>query len=275
MTVVKKRRCDPAYVFLSLIVNWFVVEQLSRRAILGRYRGTILGLLWSLIAPLLMLSVYTFVFGTILEVRWTDQKGGNLEFAAILFSGMLVHSILAECLTQSSGLIWNNPQYVKKVIFPLECLPWVTITSALFQGIISSGVLFIYLILVNGSVPWTILYLPIPLIALSVFCIGIGWLISSTAVYLKDIAQIMGLLTTILFFMAPILYPKTALPIAFQNLLYLNPITFIIEEYRAILLWGSSPNWTGLFVYMLIAFTFSWLSLCWFQKVRRGFADVL
>jgi len=269
------RRSDLAYVFASLAEHRFVVAQLSRRAILGRYRGTMLGLFWSLFTPLLLLAVYTFVFGTVLQIRWVDQGGGNLEFAAILFSGMLIHGILAECLTQASSLISANPQYVKKVVFPLEALAWVTVIGAFFQGLVSTCVLGIYLLFVNGAIPWTIVFLPLPLFSLGLVCLGITWLVAATAVFLKDIAQVAGILTTILFFMAPILYPKTALPEQFQIFLYLNPITFVIEQFRDLALWGRLPNWTGLGIYTAAALVFSWGSLAWFQKTRRGFADVL
>jgi lipopolysaccharide transport system permease protein len=269
------RRSDPGYIFASLVEHRFVVAQLSRRAILGRYRGTMLGLFWSLFTPLLLLAVYTFVFGTVLQIRWVDQGGGNLEFAAILFSGMLIHGILAECLTQASSLISANPQYVKKVVFPLEALAWVTVIGAFFQGLVSTCVLGIYLLFVNGAVPWTIVFLPLPLFSLGLVCLGITWLVAATAVFLKDIAQVAGILTTILFFMAPILYPKTALPEQFQIFLYLNPITFVIEQFRDLALWGRLPNWTGLGIYTAAAFAFAWGSLAWFQKTRRGFADVL
>ena len=268
-------RADLAYILTSLVKHRFVIGQLSRRAILGRYRGTVLGLFWSLFTPLVMLGVYTFVFGKVLEVRWPDQGGGSLEFAAILFSGMIIHGILAECLTQASTLIASNPQYVKKVVFPLEALPWVTVISAFFQGLISTGVLVAYLLIVNGSLPGTAILFPLPLFSLTLVCIGIGWLIAATAVFLKDIAQLTGILSTILFFMAPILYPKTALPEGFQNILYLNPITFVIEQFRSVVLWGEMPDWSGLGIYTAVALIFCWGSLVWFQRSRRGFADVL
>ncbi len=268
-------RADPLYIPGSIVEHRFVIGQLAKRAILGRYRGTVLGLLWSLVTPLLLLAVYTFVFGTILQVRWVSQSGGNAEFAAILFSGMLVHGILAECLTQASTLIVANPQYVKKVVFPLEALPWVTVISAFFQGVISTGILLAYLFFVQGGIPWTAVLFPIPLFILAFVCIAAGWLISATAVYLKDIAQMMGLLSTVLFFMAPILYPKTALPVEFQNLLYLNPLTYIIEQFRAVVLWGELPNWNGLALYGIASVAIAWMSLAWFQKTRKGFADVL
>ena len=268
-------KAPPSYVLGSVLSNRFVVGQLAKRGIYGRYRGTLLGLVWSFITPLLMLGIYTFVFGSILQIKWPDQGGGNLEFAAILFSGMLIHSLFAECLTQAPTLILANPQYVKKMIFPLESLVWVTLATAVFQALISVAILIFYLLLVGRDVSWTILLFPIPLAGLCLFCIGVGWLVSAIGVFVKDIAQVTGLLSTVLFFMAPILYPKTALPEQIQTFLYLNPITFPIEQFRVLVLWGQSPDWIGLAIYFSAAFVFSWATLAWFQKVRTGFADVL
>ena len=263
------------YVGTSLIYNRFVILQLARRAILGRYRGSMLGMLWSLFTPLLMLAIYTFVFGTVLKMRWATQEGGTLEFAAFLFSGMIVHGVLAECLNQSATLISGNPQYVKKIVFPLEVLPWVTVISAFFQALISLFVLVGYQFIVEGSIPWTALLLPLPFAALALVCVGVGWFVSAAAVYFKDIAQVAGILTTVLFFMAPILYPKSMLPQTFQPLLYINPITFVIEQVRDLLLLGSSPNWGWLLIYFGCALLFARVALGWFQRTRQGFADVL
>ena len=205
-------RTDFVYIFQSLGQHRFVISQLAKRAVYGRYRGTVLGVLWSLLTPLLMLGLYTFVFGSVLKIRWPDQGGGQSEFAAILFSGMLIHSMFAECLNRASTVVVSNPQYVKKIVFPLEALSWVNLFSALFQALISTAILVSYLLIVKGAVPWTVVFFPLAFLALTLFCIGVGWLISSAAVYVKDIAQVMGLVSTVLFFMAPILYPKSALP---------------------------------------------------------------
>ena len=268
-------RVDPFYVFDSLREHRFIIGQLSKRAVRSRYRGTLLGVLWSLITPMVMLTIYTFVFGMVFNVRWVSEGSNNLDFAAILFSGMIVHSIFAECLTRAPTLITSNPQYVKKVVFPLETLPWVTLSTAFFQGMVSIAILMGYLIFFAGGLSWAVLLLPIPLAALVPFCLGAGWLISSAAVYVKDIGQLMGLVSTVLFFLAPILYPKTALPEYLQGFLYLNPITVVIEESRKVLLWNEPLNWGVLAIYFACGLLFAWLSLVWFQKTRKGFADVL
>jgi lipopolysaccharide transport system permease protein len=174
-----------------------------------------------------------------------DQEGGTLEFAAFLFSGMIVHGVLAECLNQSATLISSNPQYVKKIVFPLEVLPWVTVISAFFQALISLFVLMCYQLIVEGSIPWTALLLPLPFAALALVCIGVGWFVSAAAVYFKDITQVAGILTTVLFFMAPILYPKDALPQTLQPLLYINPITFVIEQVGIFCCWVVALTGAG------------------------------
>ncbi|MEK9743928.1 MAG: ABC transporter permease, partial [Gammaproteobacteria bacterium] len=263
------------YVFDSLRQHRFVIGQLSKRAVKSRYRGTLLGVLWSLITPMVMLTIYTFVFGMVFDVRWTEKGASNPEFAAIIFSGMIVHSIFAECLQLAPTLITSNPQYVKKIVFPLEALPWVTLSTAFFQGLFSAAILIAYLLFLGGGVSPYIVLVPIPFLALVPFCLGVGWLASSAAVYVKDIGQVTGLTSTILFFLAPILYPKSALPDVFQYLIYLNPITVVIEESRKVLLWGEMLNWTALGIYFVFGLAFAWVSLVWFQKTRRGFADVL
>jgi len=260
---------------VSLVTNRFVVQQLTRRAILSRYRGTFLGILWSLLTPILMLTIYTFVFGFVLEIRWPVQEGGHAEFASILFSGMIMHSLLSECMMQSTTLITSNPQYVKKVVFPLEALSWVTTSTALFQAIISIGVLFAYLIIIGHSFSWRVLLFPLPICGLFMMCIGIVWYVSAAAVYFKDLGHVMGVFSTILFFMAPILYPKDALPEELLPFLYLNPITYPIEQFREIVLWERAPDFKGLLIYFIVAYLFSRLGLLWFQRSRRGFADVL
>jgi lipopolysaccharide transport system permease protein len=262
-------------IYSSLVANRFIIHQLARREILSRYRGTIFGILWSLLTPMLMLAIYTFVFGFVLEIRWPVQAGGHAEFASILFSGMIMHSFLSECLMQSTTLITGNSQYVKKVVFPLEALAWVTTSTALFQSIISIAVLFVYLIVIGHEFHWVVLLFPLPVCALYLMCIGIVWFVSAAAVYLKDLGHIMGVVSTILFFMAPILYPKDALPNELLPFLYLNPITYPIEQLRDIVLWNQAPDFAKLSIYLVSGFLFSWVGLLWFHRARKGFADVL
>jgi lipopolysaccharide transport system permease protein len=259
----------------SLVSNRALVYQLTRRHIQIRFRGAALGVLWSLVTPIVMLAMYTFVFGTILKVRWIEQQGGNLEFATILFSGLIVHTYFSECLQHSVDLITSNRQYVKKVVFPLTSLAWVAVLTSLFQAAISTAVLLLYLILAQNTLHWTIIVIPFLLFPLMLIALGASWFISATAVYLRDISQMIGLITLALLFVSPVFYPVSSLPEAFQPFLYLNPITWVIEQVRGAILWGELPDLVGYIKYTVIAFLIAWLGIVWFQRLRPGFADVV
>ncbi len=259
----------------SLISNRALVYQLTRRNIQIRFRGAALGFLWSLVTPVLMLAMYTFVFGIILKVRWIQQEGGNLEFATILFSGLIVHTYFSECLQHSVDLITSNRQYVKKVVFPLTSLAWVAVLTSLFQAAISTAVLLLYLVLAKNTLHWTLIAVPFLLFPLMLIALGASWIISATAVYLRDISQMIGLITLALLFVSPVFYPVSSLPEALQPLLYLNPITWVIEQVRGAILWGELPDLEGYIKYTVIAFLVAWLGVVWFQRLRPGFADVV
>ena len=259
----------------SLISNRALVYQLTRRNIQIRFRGTALGILWSLVTPILMLVMYTFVFGTILKVRWIQQQGGNLEFATILFSGLIVHTYFSECLQHSVDLITSNRQYVKKVVFPLTSLAWVVVLTSLFQAAISTAVLLLYLMLAQNTLHWTLIVVPFLFFPLMLIALGASWIIAATAVYLRDISQMIGLITLALLFVSPVFYPVSSLPEALQTLLYLNPITWVIEQVRGAILWGVLPDLVGYINYTVIAFLVAWLGVVWFQRLRPGFADVV
>ena len=252
-----------------------LIWQLTRRDVVGRYRGSLLGLLWSFLNPIFMLAVYTFVFSVVFQARWGPASESKVEFAAVLFAGMIVHSLFAECLNRAPGLILGNVNYVKKVVFPLEILPWVAMGSALFHAAISVLVLLIFFAWTQQYLYWTALLLPVLLLPLVLFTMGLTWFLAATGVFLRDVGQTTGVVTTALLFLSPVFYPVSALPEAYRPLIYLNPLTFMIEQARGILLWGTMPDWSGLGAYLIFGFLTAWAGLFWFQKTRRGFADVL
>jgi lipopolysaccharide transport system permease protein len=219
--------------------------------------------------------MYTFVFGAILKVRWVQQQGGNLEFATILFSGLIVHAYFSECLQQSVDLITSNRQYVKKVVFPLTSLSWVAVLTPLFQVVISTAVLLLYLLLTERALPLTIIAVPFLFFPLILVAIGASWMIAATSVYLRDISQMIGLITLVLLFVSPVFYERSSLPEALQPLLYLNPITWVVEQVRDAILWGKWPDLVGYIKYTAVAWIIAWLGVSWFQRLRPGFADVV
>jgi lipopolysaccharide transport system permease protein len=262
--------------FLSQWRNRQLIAQMTKREVVGRYRGSVLGLAWSFFNPILMLSVYTFVFSVVFKARWGANGGeSKASFALFLFVGMIVHGLFAECINRSPGLILSNVNYVKKVVFPLEILPSVAMGSALFHTFISVVVLLSAQLLLNQRFPWTIVFLPMILLPLLLATAGVAWVLSSLGVFVRDIAQITGILTTVLMFLSPVFYPVSALPRDYQLWLRLNPLTFIIEQARNVLIFGDPPDWTGWIIVFATSLMIATSGFWWFQKTRKGFADVL
>lgn len=267
---------SPTFLIRSLWRHRQLIKQMAWREVVGRYKGSMMGLLWSFINPVLMLAVYTFVFSVVFKAKW----GGNGEesktaFALVLFSGLIMHGLLAEVLNRAPSLILGNVNYVKKVIFPLEILPAVAIGGALFHSAVSLVVLLAVFLALNGYLHWTLLLTPLVMFPLVLLTLGLAWMLASLGVFVRDIGQTIGIITTVMLFLSPIFFPITAIPEEYQIYIMLNPLTFIIEQVREVLLWGHMPNWKGLALYTLMAATISWLGFIWFQKTRRGFADVI
>ncbi|WP_447754379.1 ABC transporter permease [Pseudomonas nicosulfuronedens] len=260
----------------SIWRNWQLILQMTQREVIGRYRGSVMGLLWSFLNPLFMLAVYTFVFSVVFKARWGGSEDeSRAQFAVILFAGIIVHSLFAEVLNRAPGLILGNVNYVKKVVFPLEILPVISLGAALFHCFISIVVLMAAQLLFSHAISWTIVLLPFVLAPLAILTLGLAWWLASLGVYLRDVGQTIGIITTVMLFLSPVFFPVTSLPQDLQPLMMLNPLTFIIEQCREVLIWGRLPNWYGLLVYTGAASVVAWLGYAWFQMTRRGFADVL
>ena len=235
-----------------------------------------MGLAWSFFNPVFMLVVYTFVFSVIFKSRWgVGGEESKTQFAVVLFVGMIVHGLFAEVLNRAPGLILSNVNYVKKVVFPLEILPVIAMGATLFHSLISLGVLLTTIALFNGYLHWTAIFAPLVLLPLVIFTLGLAWMLASLGVFLRDVGQTIGIFTMVMLFLSPVFYPVTALPEEFRPWLMANPLTFIIEQAREVLIWGHLPNWMGLSGYTLVATAIAWAGYAWFQKTRNGFADVL
>jgi lipopolysaccharide transport system permease protein len=262
--------------FVSPWKHRALIWQLVRREVVGRYRGSVGGLLWSFLNPLLLLAVYTFVFSTVFRSRWSpDGDESRVDFALILFVGMIVHGIFAECVNRAPRLILENVNFVKRVVFPLEVLPWVAMGATLFHAAISLLVWAAAFLIFRGYLPWTTLWLPLVLLPLVVLTVGVAWFLAATGVYLRDVAQTTGIFTAVLLFVSPVFFPITAIPEAWRPLITASPLTFPIEQARAVLVWGRMPDFGGLALYALAALAVAFAGLAWFQKTRRGFADVI
>ena len=253
-----------------------LILQMARREVIGRYRGSIMGLAWSFFNPVMMLVVYTFVFSVVFKARWgAGADESKTGFAIVLFVGMIVYGLFAEMVNRAPLLILSNVNYVKKVIFPLEILPVVSMGAALFHTFISLGVLLAAILLINGSMAWTAIFFPLVILPLLIATLGIAWFLASLGVFVRDVGQTVIIFTTALMFISPVFYPVSALPEKFQAWLMLNPLTFVIEQSRAVMIIGKLPDWSGLGIYSLISLFVAWAGFWWFQKTRKGFADVL
>jgi lipopolysaccharide transport system permease protein len=250
--------------------------QMIIREVAGRYKGSIFGLAWSFLNPILMLAMYTFVFSVVFKVRWgSSEVDSKTEFALLIFVGMIVHGLFAEAVNRAPSLILSNVNYVKKVVFPLEILPLVSLGAAIFHAAISLLILILAFLMLGHALAWTIIFIPIIFAPLIMFILGVTWVLASLGVFMRDVSQTIGILTTVLMFMSPVFYPVSALPQKFQKIMMLNPLTFIIEQSRSVLISGALPDWWGLIVNISMSLVVMWVGYAWFQKTRKGFADVL
>ncbi len=261
----------------SIWRNRQLIVQMARREVVGRYKGSAMGLVWSFLNPVFMLMVYTVVFSEIFKSRWggIGADDSKTQFAVVLFVGMIVMGLFSEVLNRAPGLILANVNYVKKVIFPLEILPVIAIGAALFHSLISLGVLLTAFLIFNGFLHWTAIFTPLVLLPLVILTLGLAWMLASLGVFMRDVGQTIGIITTVLMFLSPVFYPVNAVPEKLRPFIMANPLTFIIEQAREVLIFGHLPNWTGLGIYTMVATVVAWAGYAWFQKTRKGFADVL
>lgn len=252
-----------------------LIRGLVWRDIAGRYRGSFGGILWSFLTPLLMLGVYTFVFAGVFKARWSHAGESTGDFALALFAGLCVFNLFAECVGRAPSLILHNVNYVKRVVFPLEILPVVSLGTALFNLAVSFSAWLIGYVVLNGLPPPTAVAFPLVLVPLVLFTLGLTWFCAALGVYLRDLSHIVGIVTSVLLFMTPIFYPLAALPERFRPFLGWNPLATIVEHARAVLLWGALPSLAAYGALTVGGALVGWLGFWWFQRTRRGFADVI
>ncbi len=266
---------NPIRLINSYWDNKTLIKQLVRKEIYGKFQGTHLGLLWVVFEPLLMLAVYTFVFRVIFNRHWLSENDSTLEFTVILFSGLLMFNFFREVVNSAPRLILKNTNYVKKVVFPLEILPFVSILTSLYHLSISILILTVLYIMAFGQFNLTALYAPLILIPYILIVLGVGLFLASLGVYIRDVAQVVSVIVMGSLFLSAIFYPIESVPEKYQIFFYFNPIAFTVDQFRSVFLWGELPEWKWLVLYYPVSIVISWLGLFWFQKTRKGFADVL
>ncbi|WP_374407640.1 ABC transporter permease [Hydrogenophaga sp.] len=255
-----------------------LILTLTRREVVGRYKGSVFGILWSFINPLVMLSVFTFVFGEIFKAKWGGDgpaQTGHLEFAVALFAGLLQYNLFAECIGKAPYLVTNQPNYVKKIVFPLDTLPVVAMLAALFHFAIAYGIILVLAAISQWQFHWTVLYTPLIMMPFVLLVLGVTWGLAALGVYLRDIGQLVPPALTAFLFLSPVFYPLSAVSPKLQVIYRLNPLTQVIEQVRGALLFGRSPDWATFWPYAIVCTVIGWLGFVVFQKTRQGFADVI
>ncbi len=253
-----------------------LIRQMTQREISQRYRGSFLGLAWSLIVPLTSLGIYTFVFSGIFRSSWrAGATASTGEYALTLFAGLTAFNLLGEMMARAPNLVLSVPNLVKKVVFPLEILPIVQLGASLLTCLFSVLVLVAAGILLTGTVSVTLWLLPLAFIPLVFLTLGVGWFLAALGVYVRDIGQGIGIVAQILLFLSPVMYPTSAVPENLRGVFYLNPMTTILDGFRATLLWSQSLDWAMWGLWIGVGFVWAVLGYAWFMKMKPGFADVM
>lgn len=255
--------------------NRYLLWQLAKKDIEQRYKGSVLGMLWSIIVPILMLIIYTFVFSEIFQAKWNIDTSDKYEFALVLFCGLTAFNMVSEVMNRSATLIAANTNYVKKVIFPLELLPMVITFSALFNCVISYLILIAAKLILYRNVSVTLYQSLLVFVPLIVISVGVGYILSAISVYLKDIGNVISVLVMVLMYMSPVFFPLTSVPEKYRGICMANPMTYIIENFRNTMLYGLNINWYFFGMSIIIAMAFYGIGYVVFMRTKEGFADVL
>ena len=253
-----------------------VLKQLLQREIEARYRGSVLGVLWSFLTPLLLLAIFTFVFAVVFKARWgTGGETSVQEFALILFAGLTTFNLFSEVAARAPALVTSQPNLVKKVVFPLEVLPVVALGSALFQAGIAMVMLVVFQIGLGTGFHATALLVPLLVLPLCLVTLGLSWFLSALGVYVRDVGQVVPPLITALMFLNPVFYPASALPDWIRPLATYSPLAYSVEAVRGAVIFGTVPDPAPWLVALVAGLAVAALGYAFFQKTRKGFADVL
>lgn len=243
------------------------------RDLQSRYRGSLLGGAWLVLSPLLLLVIYGFVFGVIFSAKWPNAA--DIGFTVSMFAGINVFIAFAEVVNRAPVLIRSHPNYVKKIVFPLEVLSLSSLGCAMTGWLIGTALLMAYLVLWLQTLSVTVLAIPLVLVPFMIMLFALSLLLSALGVFLPDVTQLTGFATTAMLFLSPTFYPMSAVPDALQPWMHLNPLTIIVESYRGALLFGQWPDWGLLALYLVVALLLLGVAAVVFERLSKGFSDAL
>jgi lipopolysaccharide transport system permease protein len=261
---------------LKIPAQRYLILQYLNRQIRQRYQGTAFGVLWSLLTPLIMLSVYTFVFGIVFRAHFGISKNESpLDFGLALFCSLNLFNFFAEVILRSPTLMLQHSNLVKKVVFPLEILPVVTTFNALFHCLVAFVPLLIGLAISRGAIPWSILFLPLFLIPLALFSAGCALFLSALGVFVRDTQTMIEPFLSILMFGSALFYPLAAVPEPFGRFVGLNPLAVLFDSARKSVVFGIAPDLASLGLLSLVGALFLLAGSYFFDKSKPAFADVM
>lgn len=251
-----------------------LIRSMVQRELSSRYKGSLMGIGWAIISPAVMIVIFTIIFSGIFGARF-GNTGGHLSFAVYLFCGLLPWIAFSEGVQRSTNAMIENINLVKRVVFPVEALPVNIALAAIVTQLLGTIVLLAAFLILEQKFYLTILWLPVLLLIQLIVTLGLGWLMASLGVFIRDMPQINQLILMAWMYLTPIFFPENLVPQNFRALIQWNPIAPLIRSYRNILLEGKMPDWNGLsftFIFAVICFVFGYW---WFQRTKKAFADVL
>ena len=251
-----------------------LILSLARRELAARYKGSVLGIVWAILTPIVMIAIFTFIFAGIFKAKFGIDHS-HWDYALYLFCGLLPWNAFQESLNLSSTAIVNRANLVKRVVFPLETLPVSQTLAAIANQMFGTTALLLGILIIRHEWHWTTLYLPVLLIPQLLVTLGGAWLLASLGVFVRDIVQGVSLVLMAWMYLTPIIYPETIVPEAYRPIVNLNPFTPLIRSYRRIMLDGLSPDWLGLAYFSVFGVVAFVLGYWWFARTRKNFADVV
>jgi len=268
-------RVTPLTPFVVVWKNKHLLRRLVAQELQSRYRGSLLGVLWSVLVPLSQLLVFTFVFTSVIPSRWGGNSGNVGDFSLVLFAGLIVYGLFSEAVGRAPMLLLENPSYLKKVVFPVELLGVSALCVAVVNALISLAILLLFKLVLTGAVSVSIVALPLVLVPFLLLLCGLIWFLAATGVYIRDLRYAVGPLLSLMMFLSPVFYPASALPPQFAWIFALNPLVPVIEQVRAIVLYDQWPTMASVAGLWALGMMSIWLGYLWFSGTRRGFADVV
>lgn len=264
---------SPADIIKPLVEHKYLIKQLVKKELSNKYRRSNLGFLWVILNPILLLSAYTLVFGVLMKARW-GGAGSTLEFALVLQAGLIFYNFFNEVVSRSAGLIHSNQSFVTKMKFPLEVLSWVSVIVASIDFLMSLIVWTILFVLIKHQFPIGILAIPIVIIPFAIFTVGISWFVSAASVFHSDLEHIIPSFMVLMMFISPLLFPADSMPQQLKFLTKWNPLTYVFEAGRGLLINFQFPSIATMLLGTLVAVLVAWAGLISFKGNQQGFADV-